>query len=124
MSKLKSENINKAALQVFFNISGLWGLNENQEKLLLGNPDERKFVTWKHEKSEEYLDEEVLLRVSYIMGIYKSLNELLPTKEAANSWIHQNNSASLFDGKSALEKILKGDMNDMIELNDYLKSIY
>ena len=122
MSKLKSESINKAALQMFFNISCLWGLNESQEMILLGNPDERRFVAWKHKNSEVNFDEEELLRVSYVMGIYKSLNELLPTKEAANGWIHKKNTAASFGGKSALEKIMKGGMNDLAELHDYLKS--
>lgn len=54
------------------------------------------------------------------MGIYKALQILLPTEVAANQWIHQSNSAPLFNGNSALDKMLKGRVADLTDVRRYL----
>ena len=54
------------------------------------------------------------------MGIYKALHILLPSELAANDWIHKPNDAPLFNGKSALEKMLQGRVVDLVDVRRYL----
>ena len=77
------ERIATAALQAFFSITNLWGLVEDQEIILLGNPDKQQFVRWKSNNTTSQLSEETLLRVSHLMAIHKYLLTLLPSEKAA-----------------------------------------
>lgn len=112
------KKINPVALKAFFNISLKWGLSTEQESILLGVPLSTLY-RWKNKK-DGVLTRDNLERISYILGIYKALRILLPTEQAANQWIKKANSASLFNGKSALDKMLKGHVIDLADVRRYL----
>ena len=61
-----------------------------------------------------------LERVSYILGIYKALNILLPNEQAADAWVRCPNTAPLFGGKSALDRMLLGKVSDLYVVRQYL----
>jgi hypothetical protein len=109
---------NTIALKAFFGISQKWGLSSEQESVLLGVPKSTLY-RWKHKKVGS-LTPDNLERISYILGIYKALRILLPNENAANRWIHQPNSASLFGGKSALDKLMVGRVIDLADVRRYL----
>ena len=111
-------NKNAVALKAFFNITAKWALTSDQEMILLGVA-KSTFYAWK-EKRNGALSKDTLERISYILGIYKALRILLPTEEAANEWLKKSNSASLFNGKSALDKLLKGHVVDLADVRRYL----
>jgi hypothetical protein len=119
-SNLDSEQIATAALQGFFSIAGLWGLTAAQERVLLGSPPESTFYKWKAEKTAHRLGRDVLDRISYLLGIYKTLHILLPSPQAANAWIKQPNAAPLFHGRPALERMLGGAVIDLADVRRYL----
>jgi hypothetical protein len=62
----------------------------------------------------------VLERLSYILGIYKALQILLPDEAAADAWIRQPNDAAPFGGRTALERMLSGHVADLYEVRRYL----
>lgn len=109
----------KAALSSFFAITERWQLNREQEQVLLGNPPRSTFYKWLKEK-EGSLSQDVLERISYIMGIYKALHILLPSETAANAWVKKKNAAALFNGQSALDKMLVGRVIDLADVRRYL----
>ncbi len=109
---------NAVALKAFFNITHKWGLSGDQESILLGIPLSTLY-RWKSKK-EGSLAADTLERISYILGIYKALRILLPTEDASNKWIKKANSAPLFNGKSALDKLLKGHVIDLADVRRYL----
>jgi len=113
------EQLSSTALTAFFNIANKWGLNAEQEQILLGMPARSTFFKWKKNRDGN-LSHDVLERVSYIMGIYKALHILLPTDETANAWIKKPNSAPLFNGRSALDKMLGGCVIDLADVRRYL----
>lgn len=112
--------VSSAALQGFFNISEHWGLTASQERILLGNPPESTFFKWKAERSARRLGRDVLDRISYLLGIYKALNILLPSQWAADEWVKRPNAAPLFHGQSALERMLGGGLVDLADVRRYL----
>jgi hypothetical protein len=57
--------------------------------------------------------------LSYILGIYKSLQILLPNTTAADAWIKKANTAPLFGGKSALERMLGGNTGDLLAVRQF-----
>lgn len=106
------------ALKAFFKIAQKWQLSADQESILLGIPLSTLY-RWKNKK-EVMLANDTLERISYILGIYKALSILLPSEEAAHSWIKKTNSAPLFNGHSALDKLLKGHVIDLADVRRYL----
>jgi hypothetical protein len=109
---------NSVALKAFFGITRKWGLNSEQERVLLGTT-KATFYRWKHHL-DGALTLDTLERISYVLGIYKALRMLLPNEHAANTWIHKPNSAALFGGRTALEKLLKGKVIDLADVRRYL----
>ena len=59
-------------------------------------------------------------RLSYLLGIYKSLQILLPDARAADEWIRKPNDAPLFGGRSALERMMTGQVADLYVVRQYL----
>ncbi|HEX7116667.1 MAG TPA: MbcA/ParS/Xre antitoxin family protein [Steroidobacter sp.] len=114
-----SEELGSTALTAFFNITAAWGLTAEEERTLLGSPPRSTFFKWKSERSAR-LGPDTLERISYIMGIYKALRILLPTKEAAESWVKKPNQAPGFGGRSALERMLGGKVVDLADVRRYL----
>ena len=112
--------VSSAALQGFFNLSERWGLTASQERTLLGSPPESTFFKWKAEKTARRLGRDVLDRISYLLGIYKALNILLPSPAAANEWVKKPNAASMFQGQSALDRMLGGSLVDLADVRRYL----
>jgi uncharacterized protein (DUF2384 family) len=109
---------NAVALKAFFGITLKWGLNSDQERILLGI-SRATFYRWKQHK-DGTLSADTLERISYILGIYKALHILLPNETAANAWIHKANSAALFNGHSALDKFMQGRVIDLADVRRYL----
>lgn len=109
-----------AALQAFFSLSGSWKLSAREERSLLGAPPESTFFKWKAEKSAARLSRDTLERISYLLGIYKALNILLPSARSADEWLRKPNTAPLFNGQSALERMLAGSLIDLADVRRYL----
>jgi hypothetical protein len=113
------EQLGSTALTAFFNITTSWALSAEEERQLLGNPPRSTFFKWKAEKSAK-LAPDTIERISYVMGIYKALRILLPTEAAANAWVKKPNTAAVFGGRSALERMLDGRVIDLADVRRYL----
>ena len=112
--------LGSAALQAFFNLSEQWQLSVAEERTLLGAPPESTFYKWKAEKTAGRLSHDTLERISYLLGIYKSVHILLPSPRAADEWVRKPNTAPLFNGQSALERMLAGSVVDLADVRRYL----
>ncbi|HEY8352801.1 MAG TPA: MbcA/ParS/Xre antitoxin family protein [Sphingomonadales bacterium] len=108
-----------AALRVFFRIADLWGLTTQEQITLLGSPARSTFFKWKKDGAAQ-LPRDTLERISYILGIYKALQILLPDPAAADAWIRKPNAAEIFGGRSALERMLSGNVADLYVVRRYL----
>jgi hypothetical protein len=107
------------ALRTFFRIADAWKLSANEARRILGDPPRSTFFLWKR-AGEGQLSRDTLERVSYVMGIYKALQILLPQKDAADTWVRRPNSAPLFGGRPALERMLSGNVADLYVVRQYL----
>ncbi len=112
--------IANTALQAFFTLSEHWQLSTREEQNLLGSPAKSTFFKWKSEKTATRLSRDTLERVSYLLGIYKALNILLPTAKAADEWLRKPNTAPLFNGQSAIDRMLAGSLIDLADVRRYL----
>lgn len=121
-AKLPSDSakVSKSALRTFFNIMDTWQLNTDQAMALLGLDSRSTFFKWKKNPESAKLTPDKLERLSYIFGIYKALQLLLPNADSADGWIKRPNSAQPFQGKSALERMLTGRVADLYVVRQYL----
>jgi len=118
-AEIGRKNLSGPALRTFFNIAELWGLSTGEQMTLLGISARSTFFKWKKDPNVT-LSKDTLERISYILGIYKALQILLPSERAADEWIRRPNSAPLFGGKSALDRMLSGNVADLYLVRQYL----
>ena len=118
-----TRRLSSAGLKAFFNIASSWKLTVGDEIRLLGEPARATYFNWKRDPSAVHLSRDTLERISYILGIYKALQILLPEAHAADAWIKKPNSATLFGGRSALDLMLSGNVGDLYAVRQYLDAM-
>ncbi|TGG84899.1 MAG: DUF2384 domain-containing protein [Aphanocapsa feldmannii 288cV] len=134
-----SKGLSGPALRTFFRIAELWNLSVKEQKVLLGinhqDPEDRilrllpmrtsdmlklsLFEIWKKDPNV-VLPRDTLERISCIVGVCKALQILLPDKRAADEWVRRPNAAPLFSGRSALDRMLSGQVADLLLVRQYL----
>ncbi|HEV2682694.1 MAG TPA: MbcA/ParS/Xre antitoxin family protein [Rhodanobacter sp.] len=107
------------ALRAFFRLAEHWKLRIAEQRRLLGDPPESTFYKWKRHQGG-VLGRDTIERISYLLGIWKSLQILFPDPAQADAWLHKPNQASLFGGHSALERMLSGNVADLYVVRQYL----
>ena len=107
------------ALRAFFRLADAWKLSISEQRKLLGDPPESTFYKWKREGAAA-LGRDVLERISYLLGIYKSLQILFPDPLQADAWLRKPNAAPLFSGQTALQRMLPGNVADLYVVRQYL----
>jgi len=108
----------QVALKGFFKICREWGCSREEMAHILGGISNRilaKYETAPHLK----LPQEHMERISYILGIYKATREMYPTAERANRRIRLETSEHPFSGCSAMDFMVKGSMENLVEARRY-----
>lgn len=117
LAEFDPSTVDVVALKAFFNLAGEWGLRREEQVVLLGAPSQRTFYRWRAGKVAG-LPRDTLERISVLVGIYKAIRILLPVRERAAAWIKRPNKA--FDGASALDVMLKGQVDNLYQVRRYL----
>jgi hypothetical protein len=115
---LTSARAAAAALRTFFRLAGAWQLSVAEQTTLLGVA-RTTLYQWKQGKVAP-LDRHLLERLSHLFGIYSSLQILFPASRRADEWLRKPNSAPLFQGHSALDRMLAGQVADLYVVRQYL----
>lgn len=110
---------NRSLINAFVRIADMWGLSAEQQRVLLGNPSRSTYFKWRKDE-DPLLPPDTQERISYILGIFKDLQILLPDPREADTWIKAPNSNPLFGGKSALDRMLSGKVADLYTVRQYL----
>jgi len=105
------------ALRTFFRIAEAWKLQEQEQMRLLGLESRSTFQSWKR-GSVSSIPKDALERISYILGIYKGLHILLP--KTADEWVRKPNAAKTFGGRSALDRMMSGNVADLFVVRQYV----
>src|SRR3982751_1190761 len=85
-----SRGLGGAGLRAFENIADAWGLSIAEQLTLLGIASRSTFFKWRRERNPK-LPRDTLERLSYLLGIYKSLQILLPDPQIADQWVCKQN---------------------------------
>jgi len=124
LNAIDPAKVSTAALNTFLNIVEAWGLSQTEAMTLLGydNNTRSTYFKWKREPASVKLQKEKLERLSYVFGIYKALQVLLPNPSSADTWVKKPNTAPIFNGESALSRMLSGNVADLYVVRRYLDS--
>jgi hypothetical protein len=116
----RDDGVSQALLPALFNILAQWGLTGAQQMTLLGLGNEKTLYNWKAHPGKAKLTRDVLERASYILGIYKSLQILLPDPAQADRWLTTPNDNPLFNGTAPLDRLLAGQVVDLAVVRNFL----
>lgn len=104
------------AMEAFLRLADTWQLSTDDQIKLLGSPGRSTFFKWKKEGGT--LPRDTMERISYLLGIYKALQILLPNPSSADRWIKKPNQ--YFNNQSALDVMLGGQVVDIYKVRQYL----
>ena len=122
-TEVSSERMAAASLRAFVRIADAWGLSIDAQLALLGQPPRSTFFAWRKHPDKATLSRDTLERLSNILGIYKSLQILLPDAAAADGWVRKPNAAPPFGGGTALARMLAGNVSDLNLVRRYLDGV-
>lgn len=120
-NKRERDRLSPSALKAFLNVAEKWGLNEVQARGLLGGIASSTFHTWKAEPKGKKLDQDTLMRISLIIGIYKALN-IYFSKPWADRWVGLANRGPMFAGQAPIEYMLQHGQPGMLQVRRMLDS--
>lgn len=113
----------QVALTFFFGLMSKWGCSASEQKVLLGSVANTTYHKYKS-LPEIRLSHDLLERISYLMGIHKSLRIIFSNNaESAYQWVNKPNSAAPFNGQSALQFMLSGRMTELSDVRRYLDGV-
>ena len=109
LSRLEERRrLSAAALKAVFNIVHHWKIRDEDARELLGGISNGAYYQLKKNPRApgKSLDQDKLLRISYLIGIFKSLN-ILYSQRLADQWMQLPNSNPIFGGHTPLDYILR-----------------
>lgn len=110
-AKRERERLSPSALKAFFNIIERWGIRDEDARVLLGGIGNGPYYEMK-KNPDRILDTDKLLRISYLVGIFKALN-ILHSTALADEWIRLPNSNRIFGGQTPLSYMMRGGVPAM-----------
>jgi Protein of unknown function (DUF2384) len=110
LSRLEERRrLSGAALKALFNIVKHWQIRDEDARQLLGGISNGAYYQLKQNTgaSVRPLEQDRLVRISYLIGIFKSLN-ILYSQRLADQWMQLPNTNPIFAGRTPLDYILRG----------------
>lgn len=99
------------------NLFRAWQLTDIEARTLLGDMAQRTWARWK-ENNIGRIDRDLRARMAILMGIHKGLRYLFSDPARGYAWIRKPNAN--FEGKSALDIMMRGEITDLIDLRSWL----
>jgi hypothetical protein len=113
------ERLSGPGLRTFFNVGREWGLNVEQQRVLLGGIPSSTYYKWRA-GAVGTLSYDQLERISLVLGIYKALRQLFADDASGVRWLKAANTDLPFGGGSPLDRMLRGSIDDLYAVRRYL----
>jgi len=112
--------VSGVVLPVVFEIFSKWLFSLEEQMMILAISEEKTIHNWKAHPERVEMTSDLLLRISYILGIFKSLENLLPDQEIADNWLSKPNDNYLFNGMPPKSRLMLGAIEDLATVRDFL----
>lgn len=110
-SKDEQRRLSSSAMRAFFNIMQRWKVRDADARALLGGVSNGPYYEMK-KGADRVLEEDKLLRISYLIGVFKALN-ILYSEKLADAWMQLPNKNRIFGGQTPLDYMAKGGLPAM-----------
>jgi hypothetical protein len=110
-ARAERERLSGPALRALFNIMARWKVRDEDVRVLLGGVTNGPFYEMKR-KPDRVLDADRLMRISYLVGIFKALR-ILHGPALADEWVQLPNQNRIFGGQSPLAFMMRGGLPAM-----------
>lgn len=109
--KAERARLSRSAIRGFLNIVDRWQVRDDDARRLLGDMSNGSYYALK-KNPDRVLDQDRLMRISFLVGIFKALN-ILYSEDLADRWIRLPNSHRIFNGRTPLEYMIAGGVPAM-----------
>lgn len=109
------------ALKAFARIADAWSLTQREATALTDMSDS----TWKRAKKPGYagyLTQDQMLRLSGLVGLYKSL-ELYFNEPISREWVKLPNQGPEFDGARPVDAMIAGGLPKILRVRGYVDAL-
>lgn len=109
--------------RTFLAIADLWGLTEEERRLVLGYPSRSTYQNWAklaRQHRDFTLDVDTLVRISIVLGIHQALGVLYATDRDGVAWLRGPNSATVFGGRPPVALAVSGSQDGLLTLRRFL----
>lgn len=116
-----ADDVKPVALKAFGGIMANWSISISEAAALA----DMSVSTWKRAKKPGYTGElthDQMLRLSAVVGIYKSL-ELYFAEPLSRRWISLPNTGPLFGGSTPLATLIDGGLPQFLQVRAYLDAL-
>jgi hypothetical protein len=113
--------INEVALKAYARVAEAWSLSLREAAALADMSES----TWKRARKPGFsgeLTKDQLLRLSAVIGIYKSL-ELYFSQPLSRNWVTRPNGGPLFAGARPLDTAIEGGLPQILAVRTYLDAL-
>lgn len=97
------------------NLVDRFAFKETEARILMGDMPRSTYTSHRSKLNRDQKE-----RVSYLLGIYKSLRILFDDAEQARTWINRKNTLSPFNGLTPKEYLLEGGIVRLSEVRKFL----
>jgi Protein of unknown function (DUF2384) len=108
-----------AAVKGFLSMMEKWGLRDQEARQLLGGISTGSYYAWKKDPKGRTLDQDMLTRISLLLGIFKALN-ILYSRKLADAWMTLPNTNPMFRGMTPLAYIVQRGQPGMLHVRQLL----
>lgn len=115
--------LSASGLRTFLSIAELWGLTDEQRRLILGYPARSTYRGWvkkAYEHRDITLGVDVLIRISAILGIYVGLKILFADEEEGVAWLRRPHDARTFGGTTPIDLITSGFQDALLTVRRFV----
>ena len=102
------KRLSSDAVHAFFNIMALWKIRDDDARPLLGRISNDAYYALK-KGGGRTLGKDKLLRISYLIGIFKALN-ILYSEKLADRWMQLPNKNRIFGGMTPHKYLMQGGL--------------
>ncbi|PTX03548.1 MbcA/ParS/Xre antitoxin family protein [Pararhodobacter aggregans] len=113
--------VNAVALKAYARVVDAWALSLKEAAALADMSES----TWKRARKPDFtgeLTKDQLLRLSAVIGTYKSL-ELYFSEPLARGWFTRPNTGPLFGGQRPVDTAIEGGLPQILAIRTYLDAL-
>ena len=113
---LYEQHVSGPALAAFLRVSAAWGLDEPQERMLLGQPSPETLKSWKANRTGA-LSLDQVERISYVLRIFRLLQE----QQGATAWLLAPRAEPIFGGRRPIDVMCLEDIRGLRQVAQFLQ---